>query len=1118
MGFYGNITNTSNTTFQFDRIYPNRLSMDANANNDGIFIGRYVLVEYQENAAYPVVYIKNNKFYSSPNYEDASRIKFLSGTRVENPDTNNDGYLDGIYEGEFVQHYVNLNQVNGNITFDKIDFYKCIGGTGGYAVFEKATPQNKSDYITNFGIDEAHYSSKKGFKGYDSTVWTKASVESNGKLITKYVHIADLNSVVPTFDIAADAPTTEPLTPHFDADSTNVYYKLHMQTPFGFRIKETTADKSDEEAVHYITKYDKNTNTTTTTTKLVDADIFYNKDALTFKKNDTSNRVKTSGTDEIKIVPTGKSEGYSTKYSHYSKGENIGDIQELSIHLPSVGYMVSQGWDVIHGPKRDDARTDINGSLQGRLDSFTDMNVNAIPVKRADDGTLVASYINGNNNKTVGTNKILDENLSTSFDQDDAWIRTEINTANLDNKTKLSGISIHHTWHKQNDTKTTTNKNTNGVTSTNTSDKIDLYTPIVDKAGHVVGKNTETVTLPYGYKCFKTDGIVSEDEKGDLYSTNVNTNGIQETKPTKVESYTEARNTQDTLSINPANKWIQTKLVNTENDGDVLTIAHEIHSIDETVSKQGDNKTSHSNLNKEDGANNEVNLTMYDWTYDKAGHITSKRKHTYTLPFSYKNIEIANDGNASSAEPASVVGTQTADATQDNLKLTTSNKWILLDASEKDVIKIGHKLSGIEAKEYSSSDTNIANFGDSFNILKFTTDKAGHITNVQEESIKIPNIVFTNDNNGNVVTNMAYNYNVNNKTGTFTETRENIGTLSLGTHTGITTTTNGLNIISSDTISDAFNKTQTHINNLKLESTDSDSDWVADVTQTDGQVAIIRKGTNNLKLKDYSALTGVSTMELDSNDTLNNAFGKLEYRIKEEEKNREAAINALSVTDTIDNTKYVSGVSETNGKITVSRAGTDTLKLSNYSIGSNGQDITNNDTINSAFGKLQKQIKNIIGNGEIADEFNTIKEIADWLKENDSNADKIIDSIATLNSDDTTEGSVANSIKVAIEGLDSSKTADKNKYISGITITNGKITDIQQTALGSAAYKNEEYFAKADNAIQPNTKFIYGAEQKTIQELMTIVKTQAEAIDNLQNQINELKNSPQQLDNSEENV
>ena len=71
---------------------------------------------------------------------------------------------------------------------------------------------------------------------------------------------------------------------------------------------------------------------------------------------------------------------------------------------------------------------------------------------------------------------------------------------------------------------------------------------------------------------------------------------------------------------------------------------------------------------------------------------------------------------------------------------------------------------------------------------------------------------------------------------------------------------------------------------------------------------------------------------------------------------------------------------------------------------------------------------------------------------------------------------------------------------------------------------NEEYFAKAeqgskaDSAIQPNTKFIYGAEQKTIQELMTIVKAQAEAINSLQNQINELKNSPQQPDNSGENV
>ena len=89
MGFYGNITNTSNTTFSFDRIYPNRLAMDTNANNDGIFIGRYVLVEYEQSAAYPNIYINNGKYYSSPNFEEVTRIKYKSGGRPAS-DTSND--------------------------------------------------------------------------------------------------------------------------------------------------------------------------------------------------------------------------------------------------------------------------------------------------------------------------------------------------------------------------------------------------------------------------------------------------------------------------------------------------------------------------------------------------------------------------------------------------------------------------------------------------------------------------------------------------------------------------------------------------------------------------------------------------------------------------------------------------------------------------------------------------------------------------------------------------------------------------------------------------------------------------------------------------------------------
>ena len=46
MGFYGNITNTSKTQFQFDKIYSNRVEMERNLLKDNIYIGRYVLIEY----------------------------------------------------------------------------------------------------------------------------------------------------------------------------------------------------------------------------------------------------------------------------------------------------------------------------------------------------------------------------------------------------------------------------------------------------------------------------------------------------------------------------------------------------------------------------------------------------------------------------------------------------------------------------------------------------------------------------------------------------------------------------------------------------------------------------------------------------------------------------------------------------------------------------------------------------------------------------------------------------------------------------------------------------------------------------------------------------------------
>jgi hypothetical protein len=48
MGFYGNISNASRSSFQFDKTYANRFEMDQSCAIDEVYIGRYVLVDYNK--------------------------------------------------------------------------------------------------------------------------------------------------------------------------------------------------------------------------------------------------------------------------------------------------------------------------------------------------------------------------------------------------------------------------------------------------------------------------------------------------------------------------------------------------------------------------------------------------------------------------------------------------------------------------------------------------------------------------------------------------------------------------------------------------------------------------------------------------------------------------------------------------------------------------------------------------------------------------------------------------------------------------------------------------------------------------------------------------------------
>lgn len=863
MGFYGNITNVANTTFQFDKIYSNRVEMESHCNSDGIMVGRYVLVEYDNDAAYPVIYTNNGKFYSSPGYEEVTRIKFLDNTDEH----------DGFHLNEIGQVQVNTSNEQGIIISTSIEFYRCTGQNGDYAVFKKIDEPNTSNYIANFSIDEAQYSNGKSFRGYDSTVWVKTSDNNGNSITTHYVNIADLNSVVPTFDITTDAPTMSPITPHFDADSTNVYYKLHMQQPFGFRIKEASdSSQSDEKTTHYSYSYDEKKNIHITDTKAdLNADIYYNaaafepqvitKDNEQWKANRTDiQKHSTKITDnEIMIEPTGES---GNKYSHTT---DVGDIQEFSLHLPAVGNMMSDAWDIIHGPNRDDAQTDENSSLQGRLDSFANMNDNQIPVKRDDDGTFVGTTINGATpweTTAIEDAKIIADDFST----DDAWIKTTINTSNLANGSKEAeknnnGISIHHTWHKGTDTESDIDMN-------KVKDTFDIVTPIVDQAGHVVAHNTETITLPYGYKTVNIAG-----QSAATSNPTVNTTPVV------------ADNSKDQFTLASSNKWV--RLSATDGDTNQINIGHEVHTINET-------KKTDTDLN-----NGTDTITVQDTIFDAAGHVTSNQNHTYTLPFGFKTVTVNNNSNADT--PATDVSKNVvADNTQDTLTISASNDWVRFSTdANADEIKVGHKLSSLGKGTYASTDTAISEFGDSFNVVNFTTDEAGHVVGASTTTITTPVGHYNTDtttNNTTVLTGFEYTP----AKGDIKTYSEQIDTLKF---TDFSAASGKLAIDKNSTLANAFKTVQEYINGLD-QTTSGTTTFISGITQTDGQLAFTRSEAGTLQI---GTASNDGTVKADS--SIIGAINLLEARIKKEEKARADAINTLygegDIAETFDTIKEI---------------------------------------------------------------------------------------------------------------------------------------------------------------------------------------------------------------------
>lgn len=382
MSFYGSVSNAGKTTLTFDKVYPNRQAMETYCKEDGVFVGRCVLIEYDDNTfayvrGYATEYPAKEELYRL--YADVhGDVPLMIGENFpvgsEGNAVEEEGYviqIGALVRARFVDRF-------GNIADPNTFFFVCEGiDGGGAAIFRVVNTSEEyiTDYDLNYKIDK-DYSEKRGYvftNGWDSTVWQKI-IESG---VIKYRMIASLNSDLPTFAVRAEAPSIDAVAPHFGEDSTNMTYTLHMPTMWGFKVKniEDAAEGeslySDEKVFYGDKKPQRPANkddkeedeeeeeviVPETDPDLLGAEydgaIFYNKAGFNKQTRNMSD-----AENKISILPTGYSVNYPDYYVHdgESDKELAPDIQELTIQLPAIGNAIAELWDVMYGDKDADGK------------------------------------------------------------------------------------------------------------------------------------------------------------------------------------------------------------------------------------------------------------------------------------------------------------------------------------------------------------------------------------------------------------------------------------------------------------------------------------------------------------------------------------------------------------------------------------------------------------------------------------------------------------------------------------------------------------------------------------------------------------------------------------------
>lgn len=472
MGFYGNITNTSKTTFTFDKIYSNRLQMDNSCTSDGIFLGRYVLVEYGLPATqYIVGYLDNKIMYDDPSDRSDSHIILCENGKLVKVKRSNQWYL-----------YV------GNVT---------ASGTKEWKYLTRITNDRVDDeqYNLNYQIDYPVYG-----RGYDSTVWIKQYINNQ----ETYVQIAELNTVVPNFAIYPLLPQD----PYVVIDDTSVvyepnkyYYYDEIDSHYKLDNSETKIEGrtyylksqiapaiiSDESSTNLLYKLRVPTNFQL---DLDENNIYYNKEG--FSKTKRSRDDETENTINYKLSQSGYQFYYDAEADNVT-GEPIEDgydRKSLTIKLPALGNAVCDTYDLLYGQNRNDSTTNFDKTnVKGALNILNKkMSLDKLETnKLIYFSTETDNSINDNYMKSAtieGDNLI---SVDADIEKNSGAIKVTHNNLDVNKASKSYGQDVDFSTF---------------------GSSIKLPKLFTDRAGHIVKEETFSISIPKGSYENTKDGNV----------------------------------------------------------------------------------------------------------------------------------------------------------------------------------------------------------------------------------------------------------------------------------------------------------------------------------------------------------------------------------------------------------------------------------------------------------------------------------------------------------------------------------------------------------------------------------------------------------------------------------